>query len=107
MSKRIFVIPDTQLPYDDRKALKAVIRCIGDLQPDEVIHIGDLMDYPQPSRWNKGTRGEFEGSVYEDSEQAKRRLLAPLRDVYDVPIGVHEGNHDLRPRDYLAKYAPA
>ncbi len=107
MSKRIFVISDCQIPYHDRKALKAVIKAIGDLQPDEVIHIGDLMDYPQPSRWNKGTAGEFEGSVFADSEQAKRIFLEPLRKVYAGPVGVHEGNHDERPRTYLAKYAPA
>nr|WP_104183769.1 metallophosphoesterase [Mycobacterium avium] len=107
MSKRVCVISDTQMPYDDRKALKALIRYIGDTQPDEVIHIGDLMDFPQPSRWNKGTAGEFEGSVFEDCEQAKKRFLEPLREVYDGPVGVHEGNHDERARTYLAKYAPA
>lgn len=105
--RRVVIIPDTQIPYDDRKALKAVIRFIGDTQPDEVIHIGDVADYPQPSRWNKGTAGEFEGSVFADSEQVKRRLLEPLRQVYDGPVGVHEGNHDERPRVYLGKYAPA
>jgi predicted phosphodiesterase len=105
--KRIVVIPDTQLPYDDRKALKAIIRFIGDFQPDEVIHIGDVMDFPQPSRWNKDTAGEFQGSVFKDCADAKRRLLEPLRAVYDGPVGMHEGNHDERPRTYLAKYAPA
>ena len=40
MSKRIVVISDTQIPYDDRKALKAVVKFIGDYNPDEVIHIG-------------------------------------------------------------------
>ncbi|GAB4584445.1 metallophosphoesterase [Nocardia sp. IFM 10818] len=107
MSKRIVIISDTQIPYDDRKAVRALIRFIGDYQPDEVIHIGDLMDFPQPSRWNKGTAGEFEGSVFADSEEAKRHFLEPLREVYDGPIGVHEGNHDERARTYLAKYAPA
>lgn len=107
MSKRIVILPDTQLPYDDRKGLKALVNFVGDYQPDEVVHIGDLMDFPQPSRWNKGTAGEFEGSVFADCEQAKRRLLEPLREVYDGPIGVHEGNHDERARVYLSKYAPA
>jgi DNA repair exonuclease SbcCD nuclease subunit len=95
------------MPYDDRKALKAVIGFIGDYQPDEVIHIGDLMDYPTPARWSKGTAEEFAVQVRRDNEEAKKRLLGPLRDVYDGPIGVHEGNHDLRPREYLTKYAPA
>ena len=107
MSKRIVVIPDTQIPFDDRKALRALITFIGDYQPDEVIHIGDLMDYPTPARWSKGSAEEFAKRIKDDNEQAKTRLLGPLREVYDGPIGVHEGNHDLRPREYLTKYAPA
>jgi predicted phosphodiesterase len=107
MSKRIVILPDTQIPYHCPRGLAAVIKFIGDFKPDEVIHIGDVMDYPQPSRWNKGTAGEFEGSVFKDSEVAKQKLFAPLRAVYDGPLGVHEGNHDERPRTYLSKYAPA
>jgi predicted phosphodiesterase len=107
VSKRIAIIPDSQIPYHNRKALKAVIKFVGDVQPDEVIHIGDILDLPQPSRWNKGTAGEFEGSVFEDSEAAKRFLMEPLRAVYDGPVKMHEGNHDERARTYLAKYAPA
>lgn len=107
MAKRIVILPDTQMPYDDRKALKAVIKFIGDYKPDQLIHIGDVADFPQPSRWNKDTAGEFEGSVFEDCEQIKRRLLEPIRKVYDGPFGIHEGNHDERPRTYLQKYAPA
>jgi predicted phosphodiesterase len=107
MTKRVCVISDTQIPFDDRRALAAVVRFIGDWQPDEVIHIGDLMDYPSPSRWTKGSAEEFSQRIKPDSEQAKKRFLAPLREVYDGPVGVHEGNHDLRPREYLTKYAPA
>lgn len=107
MSKRIMILPDTQIPLHNRKALKKVIEFIGEYQPDEVVHIGDLMDYPQPSRWSKDTRAEFEGSVFKDSEMAKEHLLAPLREVYSGPVGVIEGNHDERPRQYLKKYAPA
>lgn len=107
MSKRIVIVPDTQIPYDDRRALKAVIGFIGDFQPDEVIHIGDLMDYPAPARWSKGSAEEFARDIERDNDHAKRRFLAPLREVYAGPVGIHEGNHDLRPREYLAKYAPA
>ena len=107
MSKRIVIISDTQIPFDDRRAVAAVVRFIGDYNPDEVIHIGDLMDYPSPSRWTKGTAEEFSQRIKPDSEQAKRRFLGPLREVYDGPVGIHEGNHDERPREYLAKFAPA
>ncbi len=105
--KRIVVIPDSHLPAEDRRAMKAVISFIGEYNPDEVVQIGDLMDYPQPSRWSKGTAAEFEGSVFADSKYARERFCEPLREVYSGPVGVIEGNHDLRARDYLQKYAPA
>jgi predicted phosphodiesterase len=95
------------MPYEDRKVLKALIRFVGEWQPDEVVHLGDLMDFPQPSRWSKDTAAEFQGSVFEDAEYAKRHFFEPLRAVYDGPVGVIEGNHDERPRVYLAAYAPA
>lgn len=107
MTKRIVIISDTQFPYEDRRAVSALINYIGDQDPDEVVHIGDLLDFPQPSSWSKGTAAEFEGSVFEDAEYTKAKFLAPLREAYDGPIGILEGNHDERPRVYLAKYAPA
>ncbi|MDA4086057.1 hypothetical protein MHAS_01208 [Mycolicibacterium hassiacum DSM 44199] len=107
MTERFVIISDTQIPFDDRRAVQSVINFIGAYQPDRVIHIGDLMDYPSPSRWTKGTAEEFAQRIKPDSEQAKKRFLAPLREVYDGPVGIHEGNHDSRPFDYLAKYAPA
>lgn len=107
MTSRIVVISDTQLPFTDWKALRALIGYIGDTQPDQVIHIGDVMDYPTPSRWSKGSAEEFSKVLKAHNEKAKLRLLEPLREVYDGPIGFHEGNHDLRARAYLSRYAPA
>jgi predicted phosphodiesterase len=107
LSQRIVIVSDTQIPFDDRKALKAVVQFIGDTQPAKVIHIGDLMDYPSPSRWTKGTKEEFAQRIKPDSEQCKRRFLEPLRAVYDGEVCIHEGNHDRRPVDYLAQFAPA
>lgn len=107
MTRTIVVLSDIQAPYEDRKALKAVIDFVGDYQPDELVQIGDLADYPQPSRWSKGSAAEFQGSVFTDSEYIKNRVLKPLRDVYDGPFGILEGNHDERPRKYLSQYAPA
>lgn len=107
MTKRICVVSDLQVPYHSRKAVKAVIRFITEWQPDEVVLIGDCLDFPQPSRWNKDSRGEFEGSIYEDVDYFKKNVFEPIRAGYDGPIGMHEGNHDLRPRQYLEKYAPA
>lgn len=107
VTKRIVVISDTQMPYENKRVLRNVIKFVGDYQPDEVYQIGDLMDYPTPSRWSKGSRGEFEQLVLKHSQYGKRHFLEPLRKVYDGPVGILEGNHDERPRVYLQKYAPA
>lgn len=107
MVKRIGVVPDIQAPYESQTAFQAVLRWIQQADLDHLIQIGDLADYPQPSSWSKGTAAEFEGSVFRDSEYIKSNILAPIRDVYDGPFGIFEGNHDERPRVYLAKYAPA
>ena len=107
MSENILIIPDTHYPSHDVRLWKTILRIVKETQPDRIIHIGDLLDLPQPSRWTKGTREEFEGSVFRDSENAIRDLIEPLRAVYDGPIGVHCGNHDSRAKIYLDKYAPA
>ncbi|MCY0963021.1 metallophosphoesterase [Streptomyces sp. H27-H5] len=105
--KRIVVVSDTQIPYHDPRALKNVIAFIGAYQPDELYQIGDLNDYPTPSRWSEGTRLEYQQEVRADSEATKRGLFEPLRKVYSGPFGILEGNHDLRPRTYLSNRAPA
>jgi predicted phosphodiesterase len=106
-TQRIVVVSDVQMPYEDKRALKNVITFIGQYRPDAVYQIGDLMDYPTPSRWSKGTRFEFEQLVQKHSDYGKKNFLEPLRAVYDGPVGVLEGNHDERPRVYLAQAAPA
>lgn len=107
MTKKIVVMPDTHAPIEDRRLVRAFIKFVGEYQPDELVCTGDLMDYPQPSRWSKDTAAEFEGSVFADSEHAKLNILKEIRNVYSGPFGVIEGNHDERPRTYLSKYAPA
>ncbi|MFI6319730.1 metallophosphoesterase [Nonomuraea sp. NPDC050556] len=105
--KRVVVISDTQLPYEDKRALRNVTAFIGDYQPDAVYQIGDLMDYPTPSRWNRGTKGEYEQLVVRHSDYGKKNFFEPLRKLYSGPVGVLEGNHDERPRVYLEQQAPA
>ncbi|WP_433224447.1 metallophosphoesterase [Microtetraspora malaysiensis] len=104
--ERVLFFPDTQIPYHNPRQVKALTGFIHATSPDRVIIMGDWMDYPQPARWSKDTRAEFEGSVFKDSEIGKR-LLGEIRKGYAGPLDFIEGNHDLRPRAYLSKYAPA
>ncbi|AXC36066.1 recombination directionality factor [Mycobacterium phage Magnar] len=106
MTQRIAVLPDVQLPYSDIKALRGFIQFVADTQPDVLLGIGDYMDYPSPARWSKGSAEEFLPQLQKHNEIGKK-FLQEIRDVYDGPFLMHEGNHDLRPRQYLARYAPA
>lgn len=107
MTKTIVVVPDIQYPKHSAAALAAVVQFIGDVQPDEVIQIGDALDFEGPARWTKDTREEYAGDVEQESEDFRDEFIKPVRAVYSGKFGMIEGNHDLRPRAYLEKYAPA
>ena len=62
------LISDTQCPYEDKKAITAVIRFISECKPDEVVHIGDVMGLPELSSRAGGSRQEFENSALKDAE---------------------------------------
>ncbi|UQI44657.1 metallophosphoesterase [Streptomyces sp. HU2014] len=104
--QEIVVVSDVQYPLHDARAVRNLWGYIGERQPDKVLIIGDFMNYAAPSRWSKGTRAEFENDVVRESEGGKA-LLGELREGYSGPIEFVVGNHDLRPADYLRRYAPA
>ncbi len=77
--RRLVVLADTHIPSQYKRQVASVIRFIGDIQPDELIHLGDLMDFPQPSRWSKDSRAEFEGS-----DKMARRLSPRSGEISDI-----------------------
>ena len=106
MSKSTLILGDVQYPYHDSLALSKLIKLAYDHQPDQVIQIGDGIDFPQVSQWSKGTAGEYADTLQEHIDGYRREFLAPLREV--VPkarIVWLEGNHDLRLREFVRKYA--
>lgn len=104
--KTTIIIPDTQYPYHDKVVLAKLIRVISDLQPDQVVQIGDGIDFPQVSQWSKGTAGEYADTLQEHIDGYRRDVLAPLREAApQAKIVWLEGNHDLRLREFVRKYA--
>jgi metallophosphoesterase superfamily enzyme len=99
--KSILILPDLQVPYHDRKFVSVMAQFIDDFKPDEIGQIGDLMDQPQPSRWNKGMAGEYEDTLQKDIDTTKN-IVDVLRINWVVM-----GNHDERIESYVARYAPA
>lgn len=105
-TRTTLVIPDVQYPYHDKVALKKVLAVASDLQPDQIVQIGDGIDFPQVSQWSKGTAGEYADTLQEHIDGYRDEVLAPI--VEAVPGAKFvwlEGNHDLRLREFVRKYA--
>lgn len=100
------ILPDIQYPYHDALMLKKLISVASDIQPDSILQIGDGIDFPQVSQWNKGRAGEFANDLQDHITGFRGNVLEPLRDACpDASFTWLEGNHDLRIKDFVSKYA--
>ena len=106
MAKTTMIIPDVQFPYHDELALSKLLKVAYDHQPDQVIQIGDGIDFPQVSQWSKGTAGEYADTLQQHIDGYRKDVLVPLREVAPKATIVWlEGNHDLRLGEFVRKYA--
>lgn len=100
------ILPDIQYPYHDALMLKKLISVAKEIQPDAILQIGDAIDFPQVSQWNKGRAGEFTNDLQEHVDGFRNDVLIPVREsVPNAEIVWVEGNHDLRVQDFVKKYA--
>lgn len=67
--KVIVAISDMQVPYHDKRALENIIHFVKDFKPTEVVTVGDEMDMQTISKWSKGTKLEYEGSIGRDRDE--------------------------------------
>ena len=105
--KRIVVLSDLQIPYQDNKAVKASIQFIKDYKPDELWCVGDELDAPEPSRWNKGMAGEYAGTL-QDSIDLTKDIMSEYRAALGKkPFYIQRSNHTDRIDTYMRKFAPA
>lgn len=105
--KTTVVIPDMQIPYHDTRAVRAVINFVADYQPDELMCVGDEADSPEPSRWNKGMAGEFEGTLQAGLDKTTKIMCNFKEALGDKPFHTIRSNHGDRIQNYVARYAPA
>lgn len=97
-TKTVF-ISDVHYPFEDEAALHAVYDLIEDLQPEEVVLIGDLVDFYDVSRFSKDPKriGNLQVEINEAKSGLKRlREIVPDSKIYYI-----EGNHERRLEKYL------
>jgi len=70
--------------------------------------VGDELDAPEPSRWNKGMAGEYAPTL-QDSIDQTYNIMADFRDALgrNKPFIIQRSNHTDRIQTYIRKYAPA
>lgn len=103
--KTTVILPDIQYPFHDALMLDKIMRVLDDLKPDAVFQIGDGIDFPQVSRWTKGTAGEYAPTLQEHIS-GFTQVLSDIRAIVpNAKITWLEGNHDLRLRDFVKQYA--
>jgi hypothetical protein len=76
---KMFVVPDLQVPFEDRAFVDAMCRAIDYFKQDgdRVLTIGDEMDMQTISRWSDGTPTSYERSIGRDRD----RTVEVLRDL--------------------------
>lgn len=104
-TKRIIVLSDPQIPYHDKRVLGNVYDFIRAYGPDELASVGDDVDFPQVSRWNRGMEGEYRGDLQKHVDAGVLHFER-LREVHSGPIHVMRSNHMDRPLNYVRKHAP-
>ena len=106
--KKTIIVPDVQYPFHDGLALKKVLQVIEDVQPHQVVQIGDGIDFPQVSQWSVGTAGMYADTLQEHIHGYRKGFLQEVRErAPQARLRWLEGNHDLRITAFVKKYAPA
>ncbi len=105
--KRVVVLSDIQAPYHDARLVTNIQRFVKDYEPDELFCVGDEADSPEPSRWNKGTAGEYAGTLQKGLDKAHEIMKGFKESLGDKPFHTMRSNHGDRIENYINKYAPA
>lgn len=106
---KVIVLPDLQVPYHDKRSLKAVEKYMADNTWDEYVNLGDFMDLDCISSHNANNIRQVEAKrIFKDYEVGNEIL-----DRHQAIIKKHnpkakftllEGNHDYRIERYLDQF---
>jgi len=97
--KKVLFVSDIHCPYQDEVALEAMYNFMNWWKPDEVIIMGDLVDFYAVSRFNKDPERALRLQEELDSSVS---VLKEIRDrAKKANIYFIKGNHENRLKKYL------
>jgi predicted phosphodiesterase len=105
--RKIIVIPDLHCRHkpggEDKRSLAAVEKYIKDAKPDQIICIGDFMDFDSISDHNAFNLRAVEGETVEADYIVGNKILDRWQKLCDN-IVMLEGNHDYRVERFIDAY---
>jgi len=108
--ERWIILPDMQVPYEDKRSLAAVEKYMAAYKWDGYLNLGDFLDFNALSEYSKGKPGliELEDDVaftFEAGRKILRRHAQILRkNNVDARMVLLQGNHDERAERYAAAH---
>jgi len=67
--KRIVIISDLQVPYEDVHVVQNIARFLKTFKPDQTVTIGDEIDFQTISKWSEGTPQAYEQTLADDRDR--------------------------------------
>lgn len=99
----IVVVPDLQIPYHDKRAVQGVTNYIERTKPDQVVVLGDMLDFAYLSTkfLRKATEPD---QILKDIKTARDYLIQ--WGAHSKALHFIEGNHEARLANYILEKAP-
>lgn len=107
--KTAIVIPDMQVPFEDKKALRAVEKFMASRRWDYYVNLGDFMDMESLSKFSKGNAQSLAFSnVAADFRRGHEILKRHERIIRsknkNAEMVLLEGNHEFRVERYCEEF---
>ena len=96
------IFPDQQIPYHDERAISIAMQILADVNPSQVINLGDMIDFPSYSRFEQELR--FQNTTQLAIDLAHQHLAQQRAAAPNAKIVVLEGNHDRRLQNSVTKF---
>lgn len=96
------IFPDQQIPYHDERAISIAMQILADVNPAQVINLGDMIDFPSYSRFEQEVR--FQQTTQMSIDLAHQHLAQQRAAAPNAKIVVLEGNHDRRLQKSVTQY---
>ena len=67
--KRIVILSDLQVPFEDVHVTQNIARFLKTFKPDQTVTIGDEIDFQTISKWSEGTPLAYEQTLADDRDR--------------------------------------